>query len=73
MQMSVRLFVEKCSRAHNIRLSLSCQSQNSLRSDSVQLKVSLRSLSSFFVVQKEPKIPRLVVLLKRVHIMSFDI
>ena len=53
MQIFVRTSVclpdEKCSRAHNIHLSLSGQSQ-----------VSLRSLSSYFIGQTEPKILRLV-------------
>ncbi len=49
IQMFVCLSDEKCSRAYNIHLSLSGQS-----------KVSLRSLSSYFIGQTEPKILRLV-------------
>ena len=49
MQMSVRLSDEKCSRAHNIHLSLSGQSQV--------------SLCAYFVRKTEPKILRLVILL----------
>ena len=70
MLIFVRLFVclsdEKCSRAHNLHLSLSGQSQVSLRSVPGQSQVSLRSVSGLealyphFVVQSEPKILRLV-------------
>ena len=49
MQISVRLSDEKCSRTHNIHLSLSGQSEE-----------SLKSLSSYFIGQTEPKILRLV-------------
>ena len=56
MQMFVCLFGEKCSRAHNIHLSLLGQSQVSLRS----VWGLLRSLSSYFIDQTEPKILCLV-------------
>ena len=49
---SVCLSNEKCSRAHNLHLTLSGQSQVSLR--------SWRSLLHYFIVQLEPKILRLV-------------
>ena len=45
MQIFVRLFDDKCSRAHNIHLSLSGQSQDSLRLVSGQSQVSLRTVS----------------------------
>merc|ERR1711911_230589 len=43
--LSVCLFGDKCSRAHNIHLSLPGQSQDSLRLVSGQSQVSLRSVS----------------------------
>ena len=49
---TVCLSNEKCSRAHNLHLTLSGQSQVSLR--------SWRSLLHYFIVQLEPKILRLV-------------
>ena len=65
MLIFVRLFVclsdEKCSKAHNIHLSLSGQSQFSLRSVPGQSQISLRSVSG--LRQTEPKILRLVWLL----------
>ena len=45
MQISVRLSGEKCSKAHNIHLSLSGQSQVSLRTVSGRSEVSLRTVS----------------------------
>ena len=53
---NVRLSGEKCFRAHNIHLSLSGQSQVSLRS------VSGVCLCAYFVSQTEPKILRLVII-----------
>ena len=50
MLIFVGLSDEKCSKAHNIHLSLSGQSQ-----------VSLTSLCSYSVRQTEPKILRLVI------------
>ena len=71
MQISVRLFGESLSTAHNLHLLASDQSQVSLRSVSGQShvslgsvsgqsQVSLRSLCAYFVRQTEPKILRLV-------------
>ena len=59
---SVRPSDEKCSKAHNIHLSLSGQSQVSLQSVSGQSQASLKSLSAYFVIPSEPKILRLVFL-----------
>ena len=53
MQIFVCLFDDKCSRAHNIHLSLSGQSQDSLRSVSGHTRSvlgSLRSLSGLSVL-----------------------
>ena len=58
MQIFVCLSNEKFSRAHNIYLSLSGQSQDGLRTVSGQSQVSLRVLSSYFgfIGKMEPKI-----------------